>query len=37
MKYAQYCPECFKQGITSELKHEDSKSTCVQCSWESKQ
>ena len=25
MKYAQYCPECSKHGIKSELKHEDSK------------
>ena len=31
MKYAQYCPECYEQGITSELKHMDSKFTCVQC------
>ena len=37
MKYAQYCPECHEQGITSELKHTDSELTCIQCSWESKQ
>ena len=31
MKYAQYCPECYKQGINSELKHEGSKIICVRC------
>jgi ribosomal protein S27AE len=33
MKYAQYCPECSKQGIKSELKHEDSKIICARCGY----
>ena len=37
MKYSRYCPECYKQGVELKLKHENSKSFCVQCSWESKQ
>jgi len=33
-KYAQYCPECYKQGMKSELKYDNSKNMCVHCSWE---
>jgi len=35
MKYAVYCPECFKRGFKSELKYDNSKTICVQCGWKS--
>ena len=33
MKYATYCPECFKYGLNSELKQKDPKIICTQCGW----
>lgn len=35
MKYAVYCPECFKRGLKSKLNHEGSETICVQCGWKS--
>jgi predicted RNA-binding Zn-ribbon protein involved in translation (DUF1610 family) len=33
MKYAEYCPECYKRGLESKLTKTGSKLVCENCGW----